>query len=240
MGRSENKVKGGERRIETTGNELERGEVEAVLRNLKRGKVAGEDGLVNEVWRYKGEEVKKGIWEICGIWKREGWPDDWNTGIVVPIVKKGEGRKVEEYRRVTLLWIRPIRFMWEFWKGDLEWRWRRKGWCRKTRRGSGGTWGGDDGEHICDKISNEQGIGKGGGRMWACFLDIRTAFDSLNRGKLWEIMKKKGVSKILRERIREVYVETRNRVRVGTDYGESFWSEARMPAECEVIYIISG
>lgn len=163
MGRSENKVKGGERRIEeTTGNELERGEVEAVLRNLKRGKVAGEDGLVNEVWRYEGEEVKKGIWEICGIWKREGWPDDWNTGIVVPIVKKGEGRKVEEYRRVTLLWIRPIRFMWEFWKGDLEWRWRRKGWCRKTRRGSGGTWGGDDGEHICDKISNEQGIGKEG------------------------------------------------------------------------------
>lgn len=62
MGTSENKVKGGERRIkETTGNELERGEVKAVLRNLKRGKVAGEDGLVNEVWRYEGEEVKKGI-----------------------------------------------------------------------------------------------------------------------------------------------------------------------------------
>lgn len=103
MGRSENKVKGGERRIEeTTGNELERGEVEAVLRNLKRGKVAGEDGLVNEVCRYEGEGVKKGIWEICNG-KGEGWRDDWNTGIVVPIVKKGEGRKVEEYRGVTLL-----------------------------------------------------------------------------------------------------------------------------------------
>lgn len=65
-------------------------------------------------------------------------------------------------------------------------------------------------------------LAKRGGRMWACFLDTRAAFDSLNRGKLWEIMKKRGVSKILRERIREVYVETRNRVRVGTDYGESF------------------
>lgn len=60
--------------------------------------------MANEVWKYRGEGVRSGIWEICNrIWKGEGWPENWNRGIVVPIVKKGEGRTVEEYRGITLL-----------------------------------------------------------------------------------------------------------------------------------------
>lgn len=41
----------------------------------------------------------------CGkyekIWRREGW-NEWREGVIVPIVKKGEGNRVEEYREVTL------------------------------------------------------------------------------------------------------------------------------------------
>lgn len=32
----------------------------------------------------------------------EGWPEEWSVGLVVPIMKKGEREKVENYRRVTL------------------------------------------------------------------------------------------------------------------------------------------
>lgn len=78
-------------------------------------------------------------------------------------------------------------------------------------------------ENIYVKYLMNRELAKRGGRMWACFLDIRAAFDSLNRGKLREIMKKRGVSKILRERIREVYVETRNRVR--KESGKGLWGK---------------
>jgi len=37
------------------------------------------------------------------VWKEEDWPEEWKEGVIIPIVKKGEGRKVEEYRGVTLM-----------------------------------------------------------------------------------------------------------------------------------------
>jgi len=36
---------------------------------------------------------------LCnGVWNGEGWPENWKEGIVVPILKRGEGRKVEDHR----------------------------------------------------------------------------------------------------------------------------------------------
>lgn len=36
------------------------------------------------------------------MWRGEGWIEDWNEGIIVPVVKKGESVRVEEYRGITL------------------------------------------------------------------------------------------------------------------------------------------
>lgn len=36
------------------------------------------------------------------MWTGEGWPEGWKEGVVVPVVKKGEGTTVKEYRGVTL------------------------------------------------------------------------------------------------------------------------------------------
>lgn len=44
------------------------------------------------------------VWRICGkIWKSEGWPEEWNERVIVPIVKKGSREMGEEYTRVTLM-----------------------------------------------------------------------------------------------------------------------------------------
>lgn len=32
------------------------------------------------------------------MWKEEGWPEDWKKREIIPIVKKREETKVEEYR----------------------------------------------------------------------------------------------------------------------------------------------
>jgi len=46
------------------------------------------------VWKYGREGVEEGIWKFCNrIWKGEGWPDNWKEGIIIPIVKKGDGKK---------------------------------------------------------------------------------------------------------------------------------------------------
>lgn len=48
---------------------------------------------------YGGEVIRERIWEIGNkVWREESWSE----GAVVPIVKTGEGEKVENYRGVTL------------------------------------------------------------------------------------------------------------------------------------------
>lgn len=41
------------------------------------------------------------------------------------------------------------------------------------------------------------------------FADLKTAFDTVNREKLWEVMRQKGVSDSLAERIKGLYEETK-------------------------------
>ena len=48
--------------------------------------------------------MRKEIWKICNeVWRGEEWPEGWRTGLVVSLIKKGEGVKVEEYRGITLM-----------------------------------------------------------------------------------------------------------------------------------------
>ncbi|KAL6421475.1 hypothetical protein ACFW04_014062 [Cataglyphis niger] len=50
------------------------------------------------------ENVEEWMWRICNrVWKGEGWIDKWNEGVIVPILKKREGERVEEYRGVSLI-----------------------------------------------------------------------------------------------------------------------------------------
>ncbi|KAL6418371.1 hypothetical protein ACFW04_012171 [Cataglyphis niger] len=78
---------------------ISRSEIRAVIGRLKDNKAVGTDGIPEEVWKYGGENVKEWIRKICNrVWKGEGWIEEWNEGMIVPILKKGEEKRVEEYR----------------------------------------------------------------------------------------------------------------------------------------------
>lgn len=68
------------------------------------------------------------------------------------------------------------------------------------------------------------------------FVDLRAAFDSVDRGILIR-MRKKGIREGLIKRVEEVLRETKSRVRVGRELGKGFWtgSKARVPIELLVV-----
>lgn len=77
--------------------EISREEVKRVIEMLKDGKAAEMDGNLNEVWRY-GREIREWVRHFCNrVWKGKGWPEEWKKGVIVPIIKKGEGAMVENY-----------------------------------------------------------------------------------------------------------------------------------------------
>ena len=77
--------------------------------------------------------------------------------------------------------------------------------------------------------------------LYALFIDLKKAFDTVNRKKLWEILERIGISKYLIEKLKGMYEETRARVR--TEKGEKEnWDrsgfEARMCAKSNSVLSI--
>lgn len=74
-------------------------------------------------------------------------------------------------------------------------------------------------KHILDKQ-----VSKGKGKLFACFADLKAAFDRVDRGKLVERMRKMGINEKLTRRVKEIYEDTRNIVRIGNQETREFWT----------------
>jgi hypothetical protein len=78
--------------------------VERQIRNLKKRKAAGRDGVQNEAWMYGAERMVDRMVELMNeVWRGEGFPVDWREGVIRPIFKKGEKNKAENHRGITFL-----------------------------------------------------------------------------------------------------------------------------------------
>ncbi|CAB0041767.1 unnamed protein product [Trichogramma brassicae] len=61
-------------------------------------------------------------------------------------------------------------------------------------------------------------------KVYATFIDLKKAFDTVNRKKLWECMQRLGISEYLTERIKQLYEETKGKVRWKNEVSEEFWT----------------
>ncbi|XP_039312991.1 uncharacterized protein LOC120359478 [Solenopsis invicta] len=237
MGGTESRVMGGvgrEERLEGE-SELNRGEI--VLRKIKEGKAIGMDGVPGEAWKYGGEEIDEWIWKMCNkIWRGEGWPKDWNEGVLVPILKRGKGKIVGDYRGVTIM---PT--MYKIYTAALAERLREEVEGKELippnqtgfRKGMGTL----DNIYILNYLVNRQ-IERKERKMMAVFVDLRAAVDSVDRGILLKAMRERGVREGLVERVAEVLRETRSRVRVSGEVGKGFWTARGVRQGCPLSPIL--
>ncbi|XP_070513034.1 golgin subfamily A member 6-like protein 6 [Cardiocondyla obscurior] len=70
------------------------------------------------------------------------------------------------------------------------------------------------------------------GKMVIVFIDMRAAFDSVDRRKLVETMKKRGVREGLIRRCEEILEETVNKVKVKDKERKSFWTTKGVRQGC--------
>lgn len=84
-------------------------------------------------------------------------------------------------------------------------------------------------------------MGRNKEKLVAMFVDLRAAFDSVDRGVLIEAMRERGIREGLIMRTEEILGETRSRIRVGGSIGESKGSKAGMPIKPTAFqYSVSG
>ncbi|XP_046142799.1 uncharacterized protein LOC123988066 [Osmia bicornis bicornis] len=75
-------------------------------------------------------------------------------------------------------------------------------------------------------------IKKAKGKVIAFFIDLRAAFDSVDRGVLMEALRERGVREGLRKRVKELLRETRSRVRTDKGVTEPFWTARGVRQGC--------
>ena len=89
---------------ETMINELTEEETYKAIVNLKNWKSPGSDGIPGELIKYGGKEMHYFMFRICQkIWKDEHLPTTWNEAVIIPLHKKGDKTKSENYRGISLL-----------------------------------------------------------------------------------------------------------------------------------------
>lgn len=78
-----------------------------------------------------------------------------------------------------------------------------------------------DNVYVLNYVVNKQ-IGRVGGNMVVLFVDLRAAFNSVDRGVLVKTMRRKGIRKGLMRSVEEIVRETRSRVKAGKEMGRDF------------------
>lgn len=194
--------------------EIQAEEVERALTGMKNGKAAGEDGVPAEFLKYLPSIWIREVTEILNkIFKGKGIVDGWKVARIFPIHKERDEEEVKNYRGVSLLdsgyklyaviLEKRIRFWLE---GNRKIEESQAGF--REKRGTR--------DHIfaLNSIINNKIKGKGG-KLYACFIDIRTAFDAISRKRLAQKLKKIGIKGRMLRAIGRIYEETLNEVLAG-------------------------
>ncbi|XP_071577718.1 uncharacterized protein [Temnothorax nylanderi] len=194
LGGVEGRVVMGARRegeLEEEEEEIRREEVWEVVGKLREGKAMGSDGIPNEVWKFGGEVVKEGM--VVGG-------------------KKGKGEKVGNYRGVTL-----TQTAYKVYAAVLAERLRKeveeKGLLPPNQTGFRKGVGTTDNIYVLNYLINRQ-VNRKKGKMVVLFVDLKAAFDSVDRRILMEAIRKSGVREGLVMRCKELLGKTVCRVRV--------------------------
>ncbi|KAK5888456.1 hypothetical protein CesoFtcFv8_014549 [Champsocephalus esox] len=168
---------------------IPRGEVTEVVKQLHSGKAPGVDEIRPEMLKALGVEGLSWLTRLINVaWKSETVPKEWQTGVVVPLFKKGDQRVCANYRGITLLslpgkvyskvlerMVRPIV------EPQIE-----EEQCR-FRPGRGTT------DQLFTLARILEGAWEYAYPVYMCFVDLEKAYDRVPREVLWGVLREYGV-----------------------------------------------
>ena len=198
--------------------EVQRDEVAAALQKLNLGKAAGSDGISAELLRGGGSVVVDWLLELMEeVWRTGVVPQDWKDAELVPLYKKGDRMKCDNYRGVSLLSV-PGKvlslILLERLKKIIEPQ-LQEAQCG-FREGRGTTdqiWAV---RQVVEKSLEHHS------ELCLCFIDLSKAYDSVNREALMAVLRKYGVPGHTVSLVEQMYAGTWCRVKLEGEVSERF------------------
>ena len=193
-------------------------EVAEVVKKLCGGKAPGVDEIRPDYLKALDVVGLSWLTRLCNIaWTSGVVPLDWQTGVVVPLFKKGDRRVCSNYRGITLLSLPGKVF-----SGVLQRRVRRIVEPRIQEEQCGFR----PGRGTVDQLYTLRRILEGAWEfahpVHMCFVDLEKAFDRVPRGALWGVLREYGVTAPLIRAVRSLYDRCQSLVRIASSKSDSF------------------
>nr|VZI25315.1 unnamed protein product [Spirometra erinaceieuropaei] len=193
-------------------------EVADVIRKLRNNKAPGEDGIPAEIFKSCVDTLAPRLHEVIErAWRDEVVPNDWDLGILVPILKKWDKTRCENYRGISLLDVAAKIFAIVLLRRFQAVR------DSRTRPNQAGF---RAGRGCADQIFTLRRILEFRHSYQqptaVCFVNFAAAFDSVHRESLWRIMALDDVPAKIIAMIKAYYRSTTARVLVRNNLPQPF------------------
>ncbi|VDL94922.1 unnamed protein product [Schistocephalus solidus] len=185
-------------------------EVADAIQRLHNNKAPGEDGIPTEICKACVDTLAPWLHEVIERpWRDEVVPNNWGSGILLPVFRKGDKTKCENYRGISLIDVAVKVFT------IILLRWFQSVQNSRTRPNQAGF----RARRGCmDQIFTLRRIleFRHGYQqpMAVCFIDFVAAFHSVHRECLWRIMELDDVPAKIITLIKAYYHSTTARVLV--------------------------
>ena len=193
-------------------------EISAAIRKLKTNRAHGICGIIAELLKSGGAPIISWLLPLFMlIWKHCVIPTDWNLAIILPLWK-GKGPKSDciKYRGISLLSV-PAKVFAHICLARIK----RTIFARQRPQQSGFT----PGRSTLDRIIALRLLAERRHEyrqpLYAAYIDLRAAFDSLDRNSPWNILKTIGIPSKLVD-IKTLYSSAHSVVRVNGTISEAF------------------
>ena len=193
-------------------------EVLTAIARLKKGKAPGICNIPPELLKAAGLSGAEWLTDICArAWTTGHIPDDWRRGVILPFYKgKGSRHDCSNYRGITLLSVPGKVFA-----HVLLSRVRERLQSRRRVQQSGFT----PHRSTIDRIITLQLVLQTRREycrpLWIAYVDLKAAFDSVNREALWLLLLSLGLPPKLVDLFKALYTDTLSCVRA--DGRDSDW-----------------
>uniref|UniRef100_A0A8C2ZPF1 Reverse transcriptase domain-containing protein n=1 Tax=Cyclopterus lumpus TaxID=8103 RepID=A0A8C2ZPF1_CYCLU len=193
-------------------------EVAKVVKKLLGGKAPGVDEILPEMLKALDIVGLSWLTRLFSVaWGSGTVPMDWQTGVVVPIFKKGDRRVCSNYRGITLLSLPGKAYA-----RVLERRLRPLVEPRIQDEQCGFRPGRGTVDQLFTLSRLLEGSWEFAQPVYMCFVDLEKAFDRVPRGFLWGVLREYGVPDPLARAIRSLYACSRSCVRLLGSKSDTF------------------
>ena len=197
--------------------EISQEEIKLVIDKLKAGKAAGLDEIGPELIKLAEPGVRTYLCKLFNkIYDSGYFPIEWAKAIIVPLLKKGDVTKCDNYRGISLLSVVSKIFTAIINKRLYRWA-EENSKISEEQAGFRKSYSTTDHIYTLYTMVNSCLFGSRRSKLYVAFIDYRKAFDTVRRETLWQILKNQKVPSKVLKIIESMYRGVKVIVRFGNE-----------------------